>query len=36
MLLDQSFLFRTKSSKTDHYWLRYITFILPSRESAKS
>jgi hypothetical protein len=36
MLLDQSFLFRTKSSKTDHYWLRYIIFIFSSHDSAKS
>jgi hypothetical protein len=35
MLLDQSFLFRTQSSKTDHYWLRYNNFIFSSHDSAK-
>jgi hypothetical protein len=34
MLLDQSFLFRTKSFETDHYYLRYIIFIFSSHDSA--
>ena len=34
MLLDQGFLLDTKSSKTDHYWLRYIISPSPQSDAA--